>query len=91
MTQNNLGNALAALAERKSGTARLEEVITAHRAALEVWTRERVPLDWAAAQSNLGNRAFETRRARERDGAAGGSRRGLSRGARGAHVRPRAA
>jgi hypothetical protein len=25
------------------------------RAALEEWTRERVPLDWAMAQTNLGN------------------------------------
>jgi tetratricopeptide (TPR) repeat protein len=41
MTQNNLGNALQALGERESGTARLEEAINAYRAALEEYTRER--------------------------------------------------
>ena len=54
MTQNNLGNALATLGERESGTARLEEAIAAYRAALEERTRERVPLDWAMTQNNLG-------------------------------------
>ncbi len=43
------------LGERESGTARLEEAVAAYRAALEEWTRERVPLDWAATQNNLGN------------------------------------
>ncbi len=43
-----------ALAERESGAARLEEAIAAYRAALEELTRERVPLDWAAMQNNLG-------------------------------------
>ena len=55
MTQNNLGNALATLGERESGTARLEEAVAAYRAALEEWTRERVPLHWAMTQMNLGN------------------------------------
>jgi hypothetical protein len=32
----NLGNALSALGERESGTARLEEAVLAYRAALEV-------------------------------------------------------
>ena len=54
MTQNNLGNALARLGERESGTARLEEAVAAYRAALEERTRERVPLDWATTQINLG-------------------------------------
>jgi tetratricopeptide (TPR) repeat protein len=54
MTQVNLGNALQALGEHESGTARLEEAVAAYRAALEEWTRERVPLDWAATQVNLG-------------------------------------
>src|SRR5215213_6794316 len=40
--------------ERESGTERLEEAIAAYRAALEEWTRERVPLDWATTQNNLG-------------------------------------
>jgi exonuclease VII small subunit len=51
----NLGNALAALGERESGTARLEEAVAAYRAALEEYARERVPLDWAVTQNNLGN------------------------------------
>ena len=52
---NLLGNALARLGERESGTARLEEAVAAYRAALEEWTRDRVPLDWAMTQINLGN------------------------------------
>jgi len=54
-TQDNLGNVLATVAVRESGTARLEEAVAAYSAALEEWTRERVPLDWAATQNNLGN------------------------------------
>jgi hypothetical protein len=34
MTQNNLGNALAALGERESGTATLERAVEAYEAAL---------------------------------------------------------
>ncbi len=55
-TQNNLGNALASLGEReRQSTARLEEAVAAYREALKEWTRERVPLDWARTQNNLGN------------------------------------
>jgi len=54
MTQNNLGAALQILGARESGTARLKEAVTAYRAALQEWTRERVPLDWAMTQNNLG-------------------------------------
>jgi hypothetical protein len=54
MTQNNLGVALWILGERESRTVRLEEAVTAYRAALEERTRERVPLDWATTQNNLG-------------------------------------
>src|SRR5262249_39012386 len=50
----NLGNALATLGERESGTQRLAEAVAAFRAALEEWTRARVPLDWAMTQNNLG-------------------------------------
>jgi hypothetical protein len=50
----NLGTALCRLGERESGTARLEEAVTAYRAALEEWTRERVPLDWAMSTGNQG-------------------------------------
>ena len=54
-TQNALGIALALLGERESGTRRLEEAVTAYRAALEERRRDQVPLDWAKTQSNLGN------------------------------------
>ena len=63
-TQNNLGNALAALGERESGTVRLEEAVLAYRAALEERTRDRVPLQWAQTQTNLGA-ALETLGERE--------------------------
>src|SRR5262249_3655128 len=55
MTQNNLANALRTLGERESGTARLEEAVTAYRDTLKEWTRERVPLQWASGQNNLGD------------------------------------
>ena len=44
----------ATLGERESGTARLEEAVAAYREALKEWTRERVPLQWATTQNNLG-------------------------------------
>ena len=37
-----------------SGTAKLEEAVAAYRDALQEFTRERVPLDWAMTQNNLG-------------------------------------
>ena len=45
---------MRSLGERESGTARLEEAVAAYREALQEWTRERVPLDWAMTQNNLG-------------------------------------
>ena len=51
----SLGNALSILGERESGIERLEEAVEAHRAALEEFTRERAPLDWAFTQNNLGS------------------------------------
>jgi tetratricopeptide (TPR) repeat protein len=53
-TQNNLGIALERLGERESGTARLEEAVSAYRDALKENTRERAPLKWAGTQMNLG-------------------------------------
>jgi hypothetical protein len=41
--------------EKESGTAGLEAAVAAYRAALEEYTRERVPLGWAMTQNNLGN------------------------------------
>jgi tetratricopeptide (TPR) repeat protein len=54
MAQNNLGNALTALGERETGTARLEEAIAAFRAALTEVTRQQAPREWAVIQNNLG-------------------------------------
>ena len=61
---NLLGNPLATLGERESGTARLEQAVEAYRAALLERTRERAPLDWAMTQNNLGN-ALQTLGERE--------------------------
>jgi tetratricopeptide (TPR) repeat protein/pimeloyl-ACP methyl ester carboxylesterase len=51
----DLGLALATLGERESTTVRLKEAVEAYRAALDVRTRERVPLQWAMTQNNLGS------------------------------------
>ncbi len=42
------------LGERADETARLEEAVAAYREALRVFTRERVPLDWAKSPGNQG-------------------------------------
>jgi hypothetical protein len=54
MTQSNLGIALQTLGRQESGTACLHEAIAAYHAALQEYTRERVPLEWAMTQNNLG-------------------------------------
>jgi tetratricopeptide (TPR) repeat protein len=41
--------------DQKGDNAALREAVAAYRAALEERTRERVPLDWAMTQNNLGN------------------------------------
>ncbi len=51
---NILGNALRTLGQREAGTARLEEAVSAHRAALTELKQDRVPLDWAMTKNNLG-------------------------------------
>jgi tetratricopeptide (TPR) repeat protein len=51
---NDLGITLSTLGERESGTARLEAAVTAYESALLEWSREVVPLNWAATQNNLG-------------------------------------
>ena len=81
-TQNNLGTALATLGERESGTERLEEAVEAFRAALQEWTRERVPLHWAMTQNNLGIALGRSASGRAAP-APGGGGRSLSRGAAG--------
>jgi exonuclease VII small subunit len=45
---------LTRLGERESGTARLEEAVAPFRDALQEYTRERAPLQWAATQNDLG-------------------------------------
>ncbi|MGO9233572.1 MAG: tetratricopeptide repeat protein [Methylocella sp.] len=58
MAQMNLGVALQTLGERESGTACLEDAITAYREALRENTRESVPLLWAMNQMSLGTALF---------------------------------
>ena len=52
--QLSFGNALVTLGERESGTERLDQAVDAYRAALEEYTREQVPLEWATTQNSLG-------------------------------------
>lgn len=68
MTQNDLGCTLFSLGEREPGTIRLEQALTAFREALKERTRERVPLEWAATQGNMGN-ALSTLGERKRNAA----------------------
>ena len=53
--QNNLGNTLNTLGARKNDLAMLKESATVFRSALEVRTRERVPVQWGNSMVNLGN------------------------------------
>ncbi len=50
-----LGDALVRLGERESSTERFEQAVNVYLSALEVFTRERAPLQWARTQNNLGN------------------------------------
>ncbi|MDR4495742.1 MAG: hypothetical protein R3B74_15275 [Nitrospirales bacterium] len=53
----NLGNALADQGTRASGADSLRlltEAVTAYQAALEIFTRDTLPQDWARTQMNLG-------------------------------------
>lgn len=50
-----LGNALLTLGEQSGKNEPLTEAVVAYRAALQEYTRERVPLQWAMTQTNLGN------------------------------------
>ncbi len=61
--------------DQKGENAALLLAIAACRAALQERTRERVPLEWATTQNNLGNALSSARGARERHGAAGGGGR----------------
>ncbi|MGH8068904.1 MAG: hypothetical protein ACRERE_27465 [Candidatus Entotheonellia bacterium] len=50
-----LGSALSTFGEQTGTNEPLEEAVAAYREALQERTRERVPLQWAITQSNLGN------------------------------------
>ena len=50
-----LADALQTLGDQSGQNAPLQEAVDAYRAALQELTRERVPLDWAVTQNNLGN------------------------------------
>ena len=69
----------------------LQEAVDAYRAALQEWTRERVPLDWATTQNNLGTALWRLGERESGHGAAGGGGRRLSRGAAGTDPRAGAA
>ena len=51
----DLGVSLQTLGQRERSTERLEKAITAYRAALDEYTRDRASLLWAGTQMNLGN------------------------------------
>ena len=57
-TRADLWNAYAAgegrLGEERGDNARLASAIAFYKKALAIWTREKVPLDWAMTQNNLG-------------------------------------
>jgi tetratricopeptide (TPR) repeat protein len=62
----SLGVALAQIGEQRGDNAALRAAVAAYRAALEVYTRERAPMQWAMTQNNLGN-ALQTLGARRGD------------------------
>jgi len=51
-------NALTLLGEQTGNTKALEEAVTAYRETLRVWPPDRLPLQRAAIQNNLGNALF---------------------------------
>jgi tetratricopeptide (TPR) repeat protein len=58
MTQNRLGSAYQDLAKWQSfgeAMASLQAALTAYRNALDVYTKESHPQEWAMVRSNIGN------------------------------------
>jgi hypothetical protein len=49
-----LADALQTLGDQSGQNAPLQEAVDAYRAALQEYTRERVPLQWVTTQNNLG-------------------------------------
>ena len=66
--------AVQSLSEREAGTERLVEAEAAYRLALEEYTRDKAPVQWAMVQNNLGNtlNALGTCQERHRAVQAGG-------------------
>jgi len=50
-----LANGLQIYGQQRGDSAALQEAVSAYREVLKEHTRERVPLDWATTQNNLGN------------------------------------
>ena len=72
---------LRAQGARRSGDrddAARRDSVKAYRAALEVWTRERAPLQWAGTQNNLANALAYSGDAREREPSGWNRRRRLT-------------
>ena len=63
MTQDNLGNALLILGERKPGTARLEEAVAAYRGAVEVFEEANAEFFRRKAARNLSGAEARLRKA----------------------------
>jgi tetratricopeptide (TPR) repeat protein len=55
ITQHSLGNILAIVGKRESGTAKLEDALSAYRASLTVLTQEAAPYTRASVQTQLGD------------------------------------
>ena len=50
-----LADGLSTFGEQRGDSGALQEAVNTYREALKEYTRERVPLDWATTQNNLGN------------------------------------
>ncbi len=50
-----LADALQTLGDQSRQNKPIAEAVAAYREALKGWTRDRLPLDWAMTQNNLGN------------------------------------
>jgi tetratricopeptide (TPR) repeat protein len=48
-------NALTTLGEQSGSNSALTQAVTAYQEAIKERTRDKIPLDWAATQNNLGN------------------------------------
>lgn len=53
--QDNLANALSSLSKFDTGTVTMREAFAVYQDMEKEWMRERVPLDWAMVQHNIGD------------------------------------